>query len=162
MSIGRSLRRVRHPVGSARRLVRRLAEGRGLPVGRTADLRRLLGCALAGQDRVLVIGPTGAVRQALTTASLDVVGTNPHQRDVTVVSAADGEGSLPRRWHCVVVTDVDPLPGRLRAAVGAVLPGGVLVVAGSPAGRALDLPGTRVERTARRRGVQVVTARVVP
>ncbi|NEM05928.1 hypothetical protein [Geodermatophilus normandii] len=142
--------------------MRRLAEGRGLPAGRTADARRLLAHALAGEDRVLVLGPAGVVRQALPTAALDVAGTNPHQRDVTVVSAAEGEGSLPRRWRCVVVTDADPAPGRLRAAAGAAVPGGALVVVGPAADRVVDLPGTRLERTARRGSVQVVTAQVVP
>ena len=161
MNLRRTVDRLRHPIRSARRLTRRLAEGPGLPVGRTADTRLLLRRALAGQTRVLVLGPPGVVRQALPAAFLDVAGTNPHAREVTVVSAADEEGSLPRRWSCVVLTDTAPAPGRLRAAEGAVVPGGVLVLAGPRSAGTPDLPGTRVETT-RRRSVQVVTARVAP
>jgi hypothetical protein len=154
------LRRVRHPVTSARRLVSRLAEGPGLPVGRTADARRLLRSVLAGRDRTLVVGPAGPVRQAIPRGALDVAGTDPHRREVTVVSGAVEEGSLPRRWSWVVVTDPSPTPGRLEAAAGAVLPGGMLVLLRSPTAPPIQVRGTRVERTVRRGSVEVVMARV--
>jgi hypothetical protein len=162
MTLQTLIRRARHPVVSARRLVRRLAEGRGLPMGRTADARRLLRAVLDGRERALVLGPVGVVRQALPCAELDVVGTDPHRWEVTVVSEASEGGSLPRRWDCVVVTDPAPLPGRLTAAARAGRPWAVVALVGSPSDRPLDLPGTRVERTVRRGSVQVVVARVTP
>jgi hypothetical protein len=154
------LRRARHPVASARRLVRRLVERPGLPVGRTADTRRLLRTVLTGRDRALVVGPVGPVRQAIPWAALDVAGTDPHDREVTVVSSAVEEGSLPRRWDCVIVTDPSPPPGRLRAAAGAGRPGGMLVLVRFPSDPPVDVAGTRVERTVRRRSVELVVARV--
>jgi hypothetical protein len=162
VTLEKSLRRARHPVVSARRLMRRVAEGRGLPVGRTASARRLLRAVLDGRDHALVLGPTGVVRQALPHAELDVVGTNPHLREVTVVSEATEHDSLPRRWDCVVVTDPAPSPGRLAAAVGAVRPGGILALVTSGTCPPVDLRDTRVERTERRGAVQVVVARVAP
>jgi hypothetical protein len=161
MSGERLARRIRHPLASARRLARRIVEGHGVPVGRTADTRRLLRLVLNGADRVLVVGPVAAVRQALPATRLDVVGTNPYRPDVTVVSTASDAGSLPRRWDCVVLTDPDRSSGRLAAAAGAGLTGGVLAVVGKPSDRHLDLPGVQVERTLRRGSVQVVLARVV-
>ncbi|MGY1735358.1 hypothetical protein [Geodermatophilus sp. SYSU D00684] len=162
MTVRRWVRRVRHPAGSARRLVRRVAEGRGLPVGRTAGARRLLRAVLGRPGRALVLGGVGVVRQALPGTRLDVVGTDPHRPEVTVVSEAAEEGSLPRRWECVVVTEPAPSPGRLAAAVGATLPGGVLALVGSPSDRLPDLPGAAVERTLRRGSVRLVVARVAP
>jgi len=156
------LRRARHPVVSARRLVRRVAEGRGLPVGRTAAARRLLRAVLDGRERALVLGPTGVVRQALPHAELDVVGTDPYRLEVTVVSEAADEASLPRRWHCVVVTDPAPSAGRLAAAAGAGLPNAVIALVGSRRDHTAVPPGTHVERTVRRGSVQVVVARLVP
>ena len=92
------------------------------------QIQRLLSHALAGQRRALVIGPAHAVRRALPQIRVDVVGTDPLDPQISIVSEADGEASLPRRWDCVVVTDIDASVSRLRAAVGACLPGGTVAV----------------------------------
>ena len=153
-------RRARHPVAAARSLVRRVAEGPGLPLGRTATERRLLRAALDDPERALVVGPVAAARQALPSARLDVVGTDPHRADVTVVSEAADRDSLPRRWPCVVVTDPAASPGRLEAAAGAGLPGAVVALVRSARSGPVEVPGTQVERTLQRGAVQVVVARV--
>ncbi len=106
-----------------------------------------------------MIGPVGVVRQALPWAVLDVVGTNPRDPRVTVVSEAGGAGSLPRRWDCVIVTEADPPPDRLSAAAQACCPGGVVAVAGlrQPATPVAGLPA---EVVLRRGDVQVAVTRV--
>jgi hypothetical protein len=128
-------------------------------VGRTARIRTLLREALGERRRALVIGPVGVVRQALPWAVLDVVGTNPRDPRVTVVSEAGGAGSLPRRWDCVIVTEADPPPDRLSAAALACRPGGVVAVAGprEPAARVAGLPTEVVLRSG---DVQVAVTRV--
>lgn len=150
----------RHPVVAAGRLVRRIDRHPGLPVGRTARTRRLLREVIRDRGRALVIGPPHVVRQALSAASLDVVGTNPDDPSITVVSEARGATSLPRRWDCVVVTETDPPPGRLAAATGACLPGGVVVVIGRPSEEPAAAPDTEIEHRAVSRDVHVVVGRV--
>lgn len=140
--------------------MRRLDRDPGLPVGRTARTRRLLRAVLRDRGRPLVVGPPHVVRQALPGTALDVVGTNPDDPSVTVVSRAEGAASLPRRWHCVVVTDTDPTHDRLVAAGGACLPGGVVVVVGRPPGEPAAAPGTEIEHCTGSRGVRVVVGRV--
>jgi hypothetical protein len=155
-------RAARHPVRVARRLVHRLAEGPGLPLGRTAAARRALREILAGRDRALVVGPPGAVRQVLPHARLDVVGTDPHRPEVTVVSGASESDSLPRRWDCIVVTDPTPSPGRLLAVAGASRPGCVVALVGRKGAAQPHLPGLTVDRIVRRRSVELVVGRVAP
>jgi hypothetical protein len=153
---------IRHPGRSVRRRAGRLAEEHRLPVGRTAQIRRLVAAALGDPQRVLVIGPPGAVRQALPDARLDVVGTDPHDAAVTVVSEAMGEGSLPRRWDCVVVTEAEPRDDRLIAAADACRPGGLVAVATSgghhPAYQ--GIPGTTIEEVLGARAVRLIQFRV--
>jgi hypothetical protein len=116
---------------------------------------------LGDPERVLVIGPPGAVRQALPNAQLDVVGTDPHDAAVTVVSEAMGAGSLPRRWDCVVVTEAAPPDARLVAAAHACRPGGLIAVATSdrrhPAHRGIQ--GTTTEDVLGARTVQLIRFR---
>jgi hypothetical protein len=151
---------VRHPLTAAGRLVRRLDRDRRLPVGRTARTRRLLREVLHGHPCALVIGPPHAVRQALPGVALDVVGTRAGDPNVTVVSEALGPGSLPRRWDCVVVTEVDPPQDRLVAAAGACLPGGVVVVVGSGAQEPVGAPGAVAQRRVRSGDVSVAVGRL--
>ena len=160
---------------SLRRLARR-AVSRGLvqPLRRAApharavarslvrdpDVQHLLSTAAVRAPRVLVIGPARAVRRALPHTLLDVVGTDPQDQEVTVVSEADDEHALPRRWDCVVVTDVGAPGPRLRAGLGACLPGGSLVVLTRRRSQ-VDLGGdVVVERVLRRRTVALHLARV--
>ena len=159
MSHERAAWALRHPLTAAGRLVRRLERTRQLPVGTVARTRGLLRKALADRRRVLVIGPTHAVRQALPDAALDVVGTNPDDTTVTVVSAALGRGSLPRRWDCVVVTEKDPPRDRLESATDACLTNGVVVVVGTVHNPSIP-PGTEIHRRARSRDVHLVVGRV--
>ena len=92
------------------------------------QIRRLLSTAVPPQRRALVVGPSRVVARALPWTTLDVVGTDPQNPYITVVSAADEEGTLPRRWDYVIVTDANASVGRLRAAVGACLPNGTVAV----------------------------------
>lgn len=132
-----------------------------MPVGRTARLRRVFEDVLSGYDYgpVLVLGSAVAVRHALPNAPVDVVGTNPHDEMVTVVSEGMGADSLPRRWTWVFVTE-NPSEQRLEAAVSACRADGVVVVV-APRSAAVAFPdGTRVERDVRRRAGRVLVARV--
>lgn len=142
------------------RLVRRLDREHRLPLGQTARTRRLLREVLRGRAAALVIGPPHGVRQALPSAALDVVGTRSGDSSVTVVSEALGPGSLPRRWDCVVVTEVDPPPERLVAAAAACLPGGVVVVVGAGVHDPAGAPGAVTERRLRSGDVRVTVARL--
>jgi hypothetical protein len=150
----------RHPVSSVVRRVKRLALENGLPVGRTAAMRRLLRAGLGHQDHLLVVGHPGPVRQALPRAALDVVGVSPYDVFVNVVSDARGRGSLPRRWDCVVVTDLDATPDQLVAAADACLPGGVVAVLRPRSDGSVVLPGAKTETTASRRDLRLVLARI--
>jgi hypothetical protein len=115
---------------------------------------------LDAQERTLVIGPPHVVRQAHPGAIPDVVGTNSDDPAVTVVSEALGTGSLPCRWECVVVTDVDAPRQRFIAATEACLPGGRVVVVGSQSCEPAIAPGMELEHRARSRGVVVTAVRV--
>lgn len=159
MEIARLLRAARDPASAVRHVLRRMAEGRLLPLGETAQARRLIRRALSAQDHALVIGPPGAVHQALPTVRLDVVGTDPTNRDVTVVSEALGEASLPRRWNCVVLIDKAPSPERLLAAAGACLPGGLIAVVTARSARQVTIPDTRAHTVRRAGRAQLVMAR---
>lgn len=121
-----------HPVSAIGGLLRWLERHPCLPVGRSARGRRLLHDVLEECERALVIGPPHVVRQALPRAVLDVVGSNPNDVNITVVSEALGAASLPRRWDCVIVTERAASWDRLVAAAGACRRGGVLVVLGTP------------------------------
>jgi hypothetical protein len=152
----RLLRGARHPVRSGQ-AIRQLLEARpGFPLGRTAAARRLLRRALQGRGHVLVVGPVTAVRQALPDARLDVVGTNSQDLSITVVSRALNEGSLPPRWDCVVVTDVDVQPERLTAAAGATLPGGLVTVLTSAGAPPVPPPWAEFQVVARSRSLQLL------
>jgi hypothetical protein len=156
----RLLRLARHPLASGTRRLHRAALDHRLPLGRVADMRRLLRQGLGDQTHVLVIGHHGPVRQAWPAARLDVVGTAPDRAEISVVSEAAGEGSLPRRWSCVVVTEPAAPEERLLAAGGACRPDGALaIVTPTPAEVSLP-PGARLESVVRSRRVQVVVARV--
>jgi hypothetical protein len=101
------------------------------------------------------------VRQAVPGALLDVVGTDPRDRTVTVVSQALRPGSLPQRWEAVVVTEPAPSPGRLAAVAQACLPGGVVAVVDWPfRSGLLRVPGSRVEVSARTRRLHLLVARM--
>ncbi len=111
---------------------------RGLPVpiGRVARHRRLLRRALSGGPvgRVLVVGPWRSVRQAFPAADMDVAGTSPHTRQVTVCSDVRAPGCLPsRRWDTVIVSDQVHLSDRLRAVQPACRPGARVVLIGPAA-----------------------------
>ena len=123
-------------------------------------MRRLLKSGLGQRERVLVIGHPGPVRQALPHAVLDVVGLSPYDVFVNVVSEARGRDSLPRRWDCVVVTDIFASPERLLAASDACLPGGTVAVLRAGTDRPVRIPGVGVETTTSRRNVHLVLARV--
>jgi hypothetical protein len=119
-----------------RRLVQALAKRwvgeRPIPVGGLARDRVLLRRALGGAAsvRVLVVGPGLAVRQALTTAQVDVVGTSPYRSEVTVCSDLMRATSLPRaRWETVIITTVeDNFAQQLPILVSACQPGGRMAV----------------------------------
>lgn len=161
MSPKRLVRLIGHPLSSTRRWARRRAHGAGLPVGRTAEQRRLLRAALGQQGcaRILVVGPTASVRQALPGCDFDVVGTSPYDPEVTVVTEGLGRGALPRRWDCVVVTEQDTTAERLLAVVGACLPGGSVAVFVHGPGAAPAMPGWSVERMHHARSLRVLVAR---
>jgi hypothetical protein len=159
MSHGRGAWALRHPLAAAGRLGRRLERTHQLPVGRVARARGLLRKALPDRRRVLVIGPPHMVRQALPHAALHVVGTNPSDIGVTVVSEALGRGSLPRRWDCVVVTEDDPPRDRLVSATDACLTNGVVVVVATAHIPSVP-PGTELQHRARSRDVHLVVGRV--
>jgi hypothetical protein len=144
VSTSRWFRAARHPVATAKRRLDRLAEAHRLPLGRTARIRRLLRQSLANQRSVLVLGPVGAVRQALPRAVLDVVGWSPHDLHVTIVSDAMGPRSLPRRWPCVIVVQPHTLGEQILAAGAACLPGGLVAVVGAGVSAAAQPPGTTV------------------
>jgi len=94
--------------------------------------RRLLAAerALLGRD-VAVLGASLAVRQALPDVRLDVIGTDPFDPSVTVLSDGLGPGSLPiGRWSSLVL--VDPPVGQrsllLDAAATACRVDGVVAI----------------------------------
>jgi hypothetical protein len=155
----RALRLARHPIATGARLLGRLALGPGLPVGRVAHMRRLLRNGLDGATPVLVVGHPGVVRQALPHARLDVAGTSPDDAETSVVSEALGAGSLPRRWDAVVVTELDPAPDRIAAAVGACRPGGVIALFASRHRPPAEVPGSRVERVLTSGDVRLIAVR---
>lgn len=161
MKGSRALRLARDPARSASVLLRRLAAHPGLPAGQVAQVRRLLRKSLQGTPRALVIGTPEVVRRALPAIRLDVVGTDPDRTDIDVVSEADGPGSLPRRWQCVVVTEVGPPPERLEAAASACMPGGVVAVLNQRGHRVVGPPGSRVELLFRSRRLELRLARVL-
>ena len=149
---------LRHPVSAVRGLLRWLERHPRNSLGRSARARRLLSESLAHRPRALVVGPPHVVRQALPDAILDLVGTNPDDAGITVVSEALGPGSLPRRGDCVIVTDRAPRWERLAAAAAACRSGGVLVVLGaSEQGRA-TARHTRIEDLAHSRDVRLIVA----
>jgi hypothetical protein len=158
--IARVLRATRRPVVSVRRLGHRLATAPGLPLGRIARMRRLLETAVSGQERLLAIGLQDAIRRVWPSAVIDVVGTDPTLMEVNVVSDALGEGSLPRRWECVVVAEHEPTSERLAAAAGACLPGGLVVVVTPGRSDRHLVPGAHSQRRAGSRGAQLVVARM--
>ena len=161
MNRERALRVARHPLASSAKRIRRLALERGLPVGRTAQMRRLLRAALGEPSRALVIGHPGAVRQALRSAHLDVVGSSPYDVFVNVVSDARGGDSLPRRWDCVIVTDLGPAPEeRLAAAAGACRSGGVVAALSSAHDGPARIPDVHVEHTRRTKDMHLVVGRI--
>lgn len=133
MDLQALLGRARRPLGLARRRWRRTAK----PIGSVATDRRLIRaqCAALG-NHVLVIGDPLAVDQALPATSVDVLGTQPYERRVTVLSDGLGAGSLPtRRWTGVIV--LDPPADRLMTLLDAAIPacrvgGSVIVIAGRP------------------------------
>jgi hypothetical protein len=147
----------------------RLVGDRPLPVGRLARDRRLMRRALRGRARgkVLVVGPGTAVVQALPELAVDVAGTSPHQREVTVCSAVTRPGSLPpHRWDTIVVTDLADLPTRLTALVPACRTGGRLLVVDrfgwsddAPEARALAQWAAVVEPVGRRARLWVAEVR---
>ena len=145
-----------HPVSAMGALLRRLERHPGLPVGHSARGRRLLRALLPDDERALVVGPRQVVRQALARATLDVVGSNPDDVDVTVVSEAIGAGSLPRRWDCVIVTERAPGWDRLVAAAGACRPGGLLVVLGRPRRGRITAPPAEMEDLAHRAQIRLI------
>lgn len=147
-----------HPVAAILALLRRLERDPRLPVGRSARSRRLLRASLPDDVRALVVGPRHVVRQALSRATLDVVGQDPGDLDVTVVSEAFGAGSLPRRWDCVIVTERAPRWDRLVAAVGACRPGGLLVVLGHPRRGRKTAPPAEIEDLTARARIRLVRA----
>jgi hypothetical protein len=86
--------------------------------------RAFLGCDVA------VLGASLAVRQALPDVRLDVIGTDPFDSSVTVLSDGLGPGALPvRRWSSLVLVDppVDQRSRLLHAAATACRPDGVVV-----------------------------------
>jgi glycosyltransferase involved in cell wall biosynthesis len=155
----RFLQAARHPFAAVTRVADHLSSEYRLPAGRTARLRRLLAAGVAGPDQVLVLGPSGPVRQAWPRARLDVVGESP-EAGVTVVSDARGPGSLPRRWDCVVLTDPSPEVARISAAVGACRPHGIVVIRSTSGPLPALPPHAAVERVLRGRGIRLVLARV--
>jgi hypothetical protein len=93
---------------------------------------------------------------------LDVVGTDPLDPTVSVVSTADGEGSLPRRWKWVIVTDLDVTVSRLKAAVGACLPDGTVTLVTRRRTVVRLGEDLGVHRVARSRTLALHSARVAP
>jgi hypothetical protein len=156
----RLLRLAQHPLAALARRLERAALEHRLPVGQVATTRRLLRKALGDRTHALVIGHPGPVRQAWPAATLDVVGTARHRGEVTVVSEAVGEGSLPRRWSCVVVTEATASRERLLAAAGACLPGGALAVMTSTRQELAFPPDIRRESVLRSRRLRLVVTRV--
>ena len=123
-----SVRFVRRQLGALRRRARTWRR----PVGLVATDRRLLGAERAslGTD-VAVLGESLAVRQALPDVRLDVIGTDPFDLSVTVLSDGLGPGSLPvGRWSSLVLVDppVDQRSTLLDAAATACQVDGVVVV----------------------------------
>lgn len=99
------------------------------------DRRLLLAERRALGDHVLVIGDPVAVHQALPDARIDLLGTQPFDRRVTVLSDGLGAGALPfRRWSGIVL--VDPPSGTasslLEAASYGCRSGGMVVVLTGP------------------------------
>jgi glycosyltransferase involved in cell wall biosynthesis len=157
----RLLKLARHAVAAVARLSDRITLEHPLPTGRTARIRRLLRAGLGDPAHVLVLGHPGPVRQVWPEARLDVVGGDPTQAAVTVVSEARGPGSLPRRWNCVVLTDRSLEADRVSAAVDACQAQGIVaMVSGS---RALPVlpPRAEVERVLEARSVRLVLVRVL-
>ena len=102
------------------------------PVGVVAADRRLLAAErpFLGRD-VAVLGPSLAVRQALPDVRLDVIGTDPFDLTVTVLSDGLGPGSLPvGRWSSLVLVDppVDQRSLLLDAAATACRVDGVVAI----------------------------------
>lgn len=161
MNGARIVRAALHPLRSARRLVQLVAAHPSMPWGRTAEVRRLLREGLSGPGRLLVIGPADVVAQALPGTALDVVGTGPRDPRVTVVSEAQGRGSLPRRWDRVVLTRPDPPRESLLAAAAACRPGGVVAVFSAEKFPTAQLPGAAIEVAARSRHLRLVQMRPV-
>jgi hypothetical protein len=134
--MGRGLDRVVHalrrPLGVVRRQLRQVP----LPVGQVAAERRALRSAhgeLGGQ--ILVVGDPLVVRQALPQARVDVLGTNPFDRGITVLSDGRGAGALPAgRWSAVIGTGPRPDPAVLASAAAACRAGGAVFVL-DPRGR---------------------------
>ena len=123
-----SLRLLRRQLGALRRRARTWR----CPVGVVAADRRLLGSerAALGAD-VAVLGESIAVRQALPDVRLDVIGNDPFDRSVTVLSDGVGPGSLPvGRWSSLVLVDppADQRSTLLDAAATACRVAGVVVI----------------------------------
>src|SRR5829696_273005 len=113
------------------RALKRRARTWRLPVGVVAADRRLLAAERASLgDEVAVLGASLAVRQALPDVRLDIIGTVPFDRTVTVLSDGLGPGSLPvDRWSSLVLVDppVDLQSRLLEAAAIACRAGGVVL-----------------------------------
>ena len=123
-----SFRLLRRQLGSLRRRVRTWRR----PVGMIAADRRLLGAERAslGAD-VAVLGESLAVRQALPDVRLDLIGNDPFDSSVTVLSDCLGPGSLPvGRWSSLVLVDPprDQRSTLLDAAATACRVDGVVVI----------------------------------
>jgi hypothetical protein len=119
-----------------------------LPVGRVARHRRILRRALADGPvgRVLVVGPWRAARQAFPHAPMDVAGTSPHTRQVTVCSEVRSTAGLPaNRWDTVVVSDPVHVSDRLAAVHPACRPRARVVLL-EPAASSSGIRDDAVER----------------
>lgn len=161
VALSQLLRPARHPVKAVTRFKQRLPLDHRLPAGRAARMRRLLRAGLGRQDRVLVLGSPGLVRQVWPEAHIDVVGTGPEQPAVTVVSEGRGAGSLPRRWTCVVLTDRDPEEEQVGAAVDACEGQGSLGIMVGPGELPALPPEAHVERVMTAGDVRLVLVRVL-
>jgi hypothetical protein len=127
-SLVNSSRLLRRQLGALRRRTRTWRR----PLGVVAADRRLLAAerALLGRD-VAVLGASLAVRQSLPDVRLDVIGTDPFDPSVTVLSDGLGPGSLPvGRWSSLVLVDppVDQRSLLLDAAATACRVDGVVVI----------------------------------